>query len=98
MSETQVIELDGAKWQSKDDFYVALLGAVGAPDWHGHNLDAIEETLREGDINRVNPPLMITIFGSQQMGAEAERAARRFVALCDDLATNGIAVDAAMAV
>jgi RNAse (barnase) inhibitor barstar len=98
MPRTNVIELDGSSWQTKEDFYLALLSALGAPEWHGHNLDAMEETLRGGDINRVNPPLSITFFGSQEMGAEAIVTARRFIDLCDDLANDGVPIDAAMAV
>ena len=51
------ITLDGENWVSTDHFYEALLAALGAPEWHGRNLDALEETLRAGDINAVNPPL-----------------------------------------
>ena len=95
---THQIELFGANWNTKADFYTDLLRALQAPGWHGQNLDALNETLRSGDTNGMNPPLQITIFGSQQMSPEALLAARRFVALCDDLADDGVAIDAAMGI
>jgi RNAse (barnase) inhibitor barstar len=98
MPNTQVIKLDGSSWETKEDFYSGLLLALGAPEWHGHNLDALDESLRDGAINRINPPLSITFFGSQKMGAEAIQMARQFVDLCDDLANEGVAIDAALAI
>ena len=95
---TAQIELDGSLWKTEKDFYSALLLALGAPDWHGHNLDALEESLRAGDINQINAPIQITIFASPVMGTAAERAARRFVDLCYELAEDGVGIDAAMAV
>ncbi len=35
------IILSGAHWTAPDDFYKALLPSLGAPDWHGHNFDAL---------------------------------------------------------
>jgi RNAse (barnase) inhibitor barstar len=97
MAETRLIELRGESWRSEADFYSALLAALQIPDEHGHNLDVIEESLRARDISEAHSPSMITIFGAQLMGAAAEQAARRFVRLCDRLAAEGIAIDAAMA-
>ena len=98
MPESISLTLDGSSWLTKDDVYASLLGALQAPGWHGHNLDALEESLSEGGINGINPPLMITFSGSQHMGPEALAAARRIVELCDRLAEEGIAVDAALAI
>ena len=33
--------LDGASWGTKDDVYNAFFKVVGAPSWHGRNLDAL---------------------------------------------------------
>ena len=95
---TAEITLDGSRWRTEDDFYDALLAALGSPEGHGRNLDALADSLGGGDLNRVNPPLSITIIGSQRMGTEAERVARRFLELCEALAEDGVAVDAALAI
>jgi len=33
--------LNGADWPTKDDVYDAFFRAVGAPECHGRNLDAL---------------------------------------------------------
>jgi RNAse (barnase) inhibitor barstar len=95
---TTQLTLDGSRWRTEADFYAALLSAIDAPEWHGHNLDALADSLGGGDLNDINPPLSITITGSQSMGHEAQRVSRRFVELCDELAEEGVAVDAALAI
>ena len=82
--------LEGQKWVSSDDFYEALLAALGAPGWHGRNLDALDETLRSGDTNALNPPLDIAISGMNSMGAEARTTVHRFNQLVDDLRAANI--------
>ena len=37
----RTIALDGGRWSSLDDLYDQLLTALGAPDWHGRNADAL---------------------------------------------------------
>ena len=32
-----VIEIASAPWTTLEDFYCALLSALGAPAWNGHN-------------------------------------------------------------
>jgi|SRR6185437_11179445 len=98
MAETLQLEVDGSRWKTEEDFYRAILSALHAPDWHGHNLDALNDSIQGGDLNGRNPPLMITIFGSQTMGRDAERIARRFMSLCDDLAKEGIQIETALAI
>lgn len=58
------IALDAAKWLQPDDFYSALLPQLGAPSWHGHNLDALYDSIFVGDINRLNPPFRIIVNGT----------------------------------
>jgi RNAse (barnase) inhibitor barstar len=82
--------LDGRSWVSTDDFYEAVLTALGAPVWHGRNLDALDETLRAGDVNRLNPPLDIEIRGMDSMGEDARKTVERFKDLIDDLRAAAI--------
>ena len=55
-----LIPLDARGWQRREDFWAALLPALGAPDWHGPNLDALYDGLVAGE-NRVRPPLTVEI-------------------------------------
>lgn len=62
-------ELDPTAWRSSDDFYQALLTTLGAPDWHGHNLDALADSIFTGDINEVDPPFRIIVHGADNLPA-----------------------------
>ena len=55
-----VIILDGSEWRSPADFYSALLPQLGAPVWHGANLDALYDSL-SGNINCLEPPFTIEV-------------------------------------
>ena len=57
-----VIRLDSSGWRTPADFYSALLPQLGAPSWHGRNLDALFDSL-SGGINRVEPPIRIELRG-----------------------------------
>ena len=88
----QEILLDGTAWKTKDDFFIAFLAAVGAPDWHGHNLDALNDSIGAGDIDEINPPFLIKIRGSTNMKPEAKQMVEGFQQLIRDLKGQGINV------
>jgi RNAse (barnase) inhibitor barstar len=56
----KVIRLDASRWRTPNDFYSALLPELGAPGWHGRNLDALYDSL-SGGINEVEPPFAVEI-------------------------------------
>ncbi|WP_375197988.1 barstar family protein [Sphingobium sp.] len=58
-----VVNLDAQHWQTPDDFYKALLRKLGAPDWHGHNIAALIDSMIVGDINEVELPLRVVVIG-----------------------------------
>ena len=58
-----IIELDATAWKSPDDFYNALLPELAAPEWHGHNANALNGSVVGGGINAVNPPFTIRVRG-----------------------------------
>jgi RNAse (barnase) inhibitor barstar len=57
----RVIELDAKSWSTVLDFYDALLAALGAPPWHGTNIDALIDSMVWGGINSVKPPYTIRV-------------------------------------
>jgi len=61
------IDLDASAWTKPDDFYDALLPQLGAPDWHGRNLDAIEDSIFGGDINSVQSLFHISIARTDEL-------------------------------
>ncbi len=78
-----LIRLDMAGWKSPDDFYHAVLPALGAPDWHGRNLDALYDSL-SSDINRVSPPLRIELTGMELLRSEMQEFLSRVSEVCSD--------------
>lgn len=77
------IVLDAAQWQEFRDIYAVLLPALGAPEWHGPNLDAVYDALVAGHY-RVAPPLTVIV---REVGrsSEAVRAyLPRLVTVFDD--------------
>lgn len=65
----KTIVLDGSSWQSTTDFFAALLPCLGAPAWHGHNLDALDDSLY-GGINKVEPPFTVIVRGAEKLPAD----------------------------
>jgi len=63
----RVISLDASRWDSPEDFYSAFLPQLGAPAWHGHNLDALDDSLGGGGINALEPPFRVEIDGAENL-------------------------------
>jgi RNAse (barnase) inhibitor barstar len=87
------IILDGSKWQSRDDVYDAFFQAVGAPTWHGRNLDALIDSIETGSINVVEVPYRLVIKHYGSVGAEAKKMAGDFVDLVQEIAARGCPVE-----
>jgi RNAse (barnase) inhibitor barstar len=65
----KVFRLDASGWRSPEDFYAELLPQLGAPAWHGRNLDALADSLY-GGINEVEPPFRIEVEGVERLPTE----------------------------
>ena len=64
------IELDAKDWNSVADFSGALLAAIGAPEWHGHSINAFLDSMIWHDtINSVQPPYTIQIRNASGLAA-----------------------------
>jgi RNAse (barnase) inhibitor barstar len=48
------------------DLYSAFFLAVGAPDWHGRNFDALNDSICSGGINKIEVPYRIVIHNAPQ--------------------------------
>ena len=87
------IVIDGAEWKTAADFYSAFLGAVEAPEWHGHNLDALWDSITRGGINGRNLPYTVRVLGTARMAPEARMMLDRFRSLVEDAKINGYPVE-----
>jgi RNAse (barnase) inhibitor barstar len=62
-----VVELDASDWETKSDFYDALLSALGSPDWHGRSPVALVDSMLHNDINKVAPPYRVEVRNSENL-------------------------------
>ena len=90
------IVLDGAGWKTEDDFYDAFFEGVGAPDWHGRNFNALNDSIGAGDINRIEVPYAVRVKGVSTMSAEAREIVEHFVELIHRLKEEGVAVEVSL--
>ena len=71
-----IIELDASYCKTIAEFYRALLNQLGAPEWHGRNVNALVDSMVYGDINRVDPPLTVIITKLHSAGIEVQAELR----------------------
>jgi len=84
--------LDGAGWATKDDVYDAFFQAVGAPEWHGRNFNALNDSIAGGDINRIEVPYELNIQNYDKITGEAKNMTEDFINLIRELEANGCPV------
>jgi RNAse (barnase) inhibitor barstar len=87
------IVMDGGKWAAADDVYNTFFQAVGAPSWHGHNFNALRDSISVGRINEIEVPYLIRIRNYASIGPEAKSMARDFVELIKELHQSSCPVD-----
>lgn len=63
----RIITLDASRWTTAKDFYNAVLLAIGAPEWHGRNINAVVDSMIWGGINALEPPYTIRISGTASL-------------------------------
>lgn len=85
--------LDGSTWKTRDDVYDAFFSAVGAPDWHGRNFDALNDSIANGEINRIEVPYRLVIRHYDAIGVGAQKMATDFVGLIRELGARGCRVE-----
>jgi RNAse (barnase) inhibitor barstar len=86
------IILEGTGWRTEGDFYDAFFAAVGAPEWHGRNLNALNDSIGAGGINHTEMPYTLLIKGIESMSEEARRMVEHFRELVEQLSREGVAV------
>jgi RNAse (barnase) inhibitor barstar len=83
----KVVTLHAADWRSAEDFYLALLPQLGAPVWHGRNLNALEDSLY-GGVNQVEPPFKVQVEGAGNLPPEMSDFLSKVAAVFDDVRTE----------
>jgi len=68
------IKLDASKWKTTEDFYDAVLIALGAPGWHGRNLNALIDSISSDEINDVRLPYCFLLVGTENLPSDLSQA------------------------
>jgi len=89
--------LDAKDWRSSDDFYNDFFRAVGAPEWHGRNFNALIDSIQTGRINKIEVPYKIIIRGFSLEDGELGKFFNDFADLVRDLQSNGCPVSFSLA-
>jgi RNAse (barnase) inhibitor barstar len=87
------IVLSGDNWKTPEDLYGALLFSLGAPDWHGHNLDAVWDSITGGGINRIDPPFAIRVTGIDSLPEDCKALLDRLVDLLSEAKASGVPIE-----
>jgi hypothetical protein len=95
-SEVRRIYLDARGWRNNEDVYAGLLGAIGAPAWHGHNFDALHDSVVTGSVNKVGAPFSIEISNGEMASREVQKFLRSLVDLFHEFVQEGCPVSFAL--
>jgi len=87
------LELDAADWRTSDDVYDAFFKAVGAPEWHGRNFNALSDSIATGGINKTDVPYRIIIRSAGAMSPETANFLKDFAELAEELGSKGCPVE-----
>ena len=85
--------LDASTWKTRDDVYNSFFKAVGAPEWHGRNLDALNDSISAGGINAVEVPYKLVVQHYDRMAPGAKQMADKFIEVIRDIAARGCPVE-----
>lgn len=88
----KTLTLHADLWQTRDDLYAQLLPQLGAPEWHGYNLDALWDSLRDPEMNKTSPPFTIEVTGTKNLTGDLAEYYSDFKHLIHDLRTEDLTV------
>jgi RNAse (barnase) inhibitor barstar len=78
------INIDVSECQTTDAIFEALLSELGAPEWHGYNLDALWDSITCDDINATKPPYHVAMRGTKDVPTELARLLSQIQRLFDE--------------
>ena len=77
------LSLDGLDWTTKDDGYNAFSRTFGAPELHGRNFDALNDSIANGSINELEVPYRLVLKNYDLISGEAKKMKDDFVGLIE---------------
>lgn len=88
-SDPKIIELRADDWKEPLDIYESLLHALGAPRWHGRNINALIDSMVYGGINEIDPPYMIIVRGHERAPPDVLRDLTFMILALGEAAAEG---------
>ncbi len=85
--------MDASTWKTDDDVYRSFFKVVGAPEWHGKNLDALNDSIANGEINAIEIPYRLVVQHSGSASGTAVKMMNDLVDLVRDIAARGFPVE-----
>lgn len=93
MEDIPLLELNAAEWRSENDVYDAFLKAVGAPEWHGRNFDALIDSIETGAINELEVPYKVIVRNVSALSKEVTIFLKAFADLISEMNARGCPVE-----
>ena len=84
--------MDAGEWRTSADVFDSFFRAVGAPEWHGRNFDALNDSIVSGGINRIEVPYVLAIANLDAAGASALTTAEEFIGFVRETESKGCPV------
>jgi hypothetical protein len=86
--------IDASGWNSRDDIdiYDSFFRAVGAPEWHGRNFNALRDSIAAGSINEIEVPYRLIVLNYYAATSGAVPMAEEFFSLIRELEAEGVPV------
>lgn len=83
------ILIDWKSIHSENDFYDTFLPQVAAPEWHGRNLDALNDSVVSGGVNKIEPPYTIRNLNTGDVDKELVAFQLKVLAIFNEALSEG---------
>ena len=80
----KVLVIDVAAAAEKLDLIELLLTVMGAPQWHGRNLDALDESVAYGGNDTVEPPYSVKFINAGNLSPDLKHELERIKEIFTD--------------
>ena len=78
------VEIDWAALESMDQMWDETVARSGHPDWHGRNLDALNDGWVAGGLDEHGPPYEFVSTNCEQISEALQEVAKVVMEIADD--------------